>query len=692
MRKSNILIFLLSLIITLIALLSINYISYNDSNTSLSDINIMNTNYKKVRDYALDDYYISNYSGKIDKLKEIFKSNPITARLKYRASLISYLGEEEIIINGIDVKNDKEVFDVISRSTVENFNTNNSIVISKSTASVLDVNTNDTVILKLITKTGHYNAEEYTIIEVSEKLDYNYALIDINNLNEFIGLNDTATEVYIKNEKFENYNDDIKSIFSDDFGIYSKKDILGDDYNISSNTKRFNIYILITYLFVLFSVFMFINSHTFYDYNILIKSKILFSFIGFIVSFIIYIIAVKFYYQKDFLFNYIYIIMLVINIVSVLSANIKYSILEKFFIKKDEQYNKNKNILIRLGIIFVYTIAFIILYLSFFKFINEEYVQSNNSSEENKETIVRIIKANTSKNTFLFNGSIDSINSNDNIMNILTKEINLYDKYAEIERVLSFPVGVVIRTGSIGSRVYAYENNILENGMMVSNIIIEGAMFESPKREIIVGKDLANYLDLKVGDALSLIAKASRGWLETGYFYVAGIYDLEDRNYDIIGDMTSVSSFIYLKEGNKSPYNESIIVFSDNKDIYSLLSQSPIISDYNLEIFNAYIKSSPEMKNIIIVFIIIIAFSLSLLSSSILSIFYRRLVKFIDLLHRKAILYTSYIISLLVSVIISMGIIFFFMSFSFKFLMFTISIVLLSFILSLLISNCNNEG
>ncbi|PCG18765.1 hypothetical protein KQ44_13625, partial [Brachyspira sp. G79] len=167
MIKSNILTLIVSIIITLTAFLTINYYFNKDTDTSLSYINIMNTNYKNLRDYALDEYYIYDYKDKVNKLKEIFKSSPITARLKYRASLISYIGEEEIVINGIDVKNDNEVFDILKNETVENFDSSNSIIISKSIASVLDVNTNDTVILKLITKTGHYNAEEYTIIEIS---------------------------------------------------------------------------------------------------------------------------------------------------------------------------------------------------------------------------------------------------------------------------------------------------------------------------------------------------------------------------------------------------------------------------------------------------------------------------------------------------------------------------------------------
>lgn len=685
MIKSNILTLIVSIIITLTAFLTINYSTNKDTDTSLSYINIMNTNYKNSRDYALDEYYIYDYKDKVNKLKEVFKSSPITARLKYRASLISYIGEEEIVINGIDIKNDNEVFDILKNETAENFDSNNSIIISKSIASVLDVNTNDTVILKLITKTGHYNAEEYTVIEISEKLDYNYALIDIDNLNNFIGMENTATEVYVKKNisDLTNYDNDIKTIFGDDFYIYSKSDILGENYNINEDNKIIIIYILLVYLFVLFSVFLFINSYTVRTYKILLKSKVLFSFIGFIISFIIYFIIVKLYYKTDFIFNYIYACMLAVNILSVLSANLKYSILENLFIIKEENYNKNKNLLIVIGLSFTYALAFILLYLSFLSFTNDI------SNNKKLESIVRIVKDNTSENTFLFKGSVD-----DNIYNMLYREIESYDRYAEIERAINFPVGVVIRTGSIASRVYTYEKNILESGLSISNIIIEGEVFESPKREIIIGKDLAKYLNLKIGDALSLIAKASRGWLETGYFYVSGIYDLKDRNYDIIGDITAMNSFIYLKEGDKSPYNESIIVFSDNENIYYLLAKSDFVNSNNLRAVSAneeyYTEHSILDKNVIILFIISLAFTLSLLSSSILSIFNRRLSKFIMGWYKKVLLNILYLVSLLSSIIVSVLIIFILIPFSFKFLLFSISIVVLSFILSILVSNYNN--
>ena len=682
MKKINIIVCFISIIITFIALFSLNYLNVNNSNTSLSNINIMNTNYKESRDYILDDYYIFDYSQKEEKLKELFQSSPIASRLKYRASLISHLGEEEIVINGIDIKNDNEVFGILNKFTLDNFDPNNSIIISKSISSVLDVNTNDTIILKLITKTGHYNAEEYTIIGVSEKLNYNYAFIDINNLNDFVGLSNAATEMYVKHnisdEKLINYNDDIKQIFGDEFGVYSKKDILGESYNDNKNYSRYKIYIALMYLFALFSIFMFINSYI-SDYKKLIKEKLLFSVIGFIISFIIYLL----FYKN--VFDYIYIIMLAINILSVISSNFKYSFLEKLFIE-DEEYKKNKNALMMFAIVFSYIFVFIILYSSFFVFVNEVRYDSS-------ENIIRIVKNNTSKNTFLFDGSIYSNSmSNENITNMLFDEIISYDKYADIETSLSFPVGVVIRTGSISSRVYAYDKNILENGMSVSNIIVDGDMFETPKREIIVGKDLADYLQLKKGDALSLIAKASRGWLETGYFYVSGIYDLKDKNYDIIGDMTAMNSFIYLKEGDKSPYNESIIVFSDDENIYSSLTNSYIINNNGLKVIKTasdyYPKYDNSLKNITFILIIVLAFTLSLLSSSLISIFHRRLLGYFEDKSKK-VLNKLYIISLLISLIISMIIIFIFFPFIFNFLIFSMSVILLSFILSIFISNYN---
>lgn len=698
MRKINILICLISIVITFTSLFSLNYLSKNDSDTSLSNINIMNSTYKESRDYILDDYYIFDYSNKEQQLREIFKSSPIASRLKYRASLISHLGEEEIVINGIDIKNDDEVFGILKNNTLENFNPDNSIIISKSIASVLDVNTNDTIILKLITKTGHYNAEEYTIIEVSDKLNYNYALIDINNLNNFVGLENAATEIYVKqkinDDKLFDYDNDINQIFGNGFGVYTKKDILGADYKANENDSKYKIYIILIYLFVLLSVFIFINSYTIYSYRDLLKSKLLYSASGFAISFIIYFFILL--YKGELEFDYIYPFLFIINILSVIVANVKYQVWEKVFLQ-DEEYKKSKNILIIFGLVCTYIIVFLVLYTSFFVFANKS---NENINKESPEKIFRIVKNNTSKNTFLFNGSIDfstnnsvSNDLNNSITNLLFKEISSYDEYADIETVLTFPVGVVIRTGSIYSRVYAYDKNILENGMSVSNILIEGEMFESPKREIIIGKDLANYLNLKIGDALSLIAKASRGWLETGYFYVSGIYDLKDKNYDIIGDVTAMNSFIYLKEGDKSPYNESIIVFSNNDDIYSFLNGSEIINNNDLKIVSAdkvyYMQNSNSIKNITILLIITLSFSLALLSASVLSIFHRRLSKYIHSWNKSLLLNALYALSFIISVILSIVIISVFMIFSIKLVLFSLCIVLLSFVLSLLISNYN---
>lgn len=675
MKKINILAFSISIAVTFLALLSLNYLNKNNADTSVSNINIMNTNYKASRDYILDDYYIFDYSQKEQKLKEIFKTDFVSSRLKYRASLISHLGEEEIVINGIDIENDNKVFGILNKEVLKDFNTDNSIIISKSISSVLDVGINDKIILKLITKTGHYNAEEYNIIEVSDKLNYNYALIDINNLNKFAGLENAATEIYIKknikDEKLINYDNYIKQIFSHDFAAYSKKDILGDNYNINKGYDNYKIYIVLMYFFLLFSIFIFLNSYTINTYREDTKSKLLYTVLGFAAAFIIYMSVLI--YKAEFVFDYLYLFMFIMSALSSVLSDIKFSILEKMFIK-DEEYKKNKNALMMFGMIFTYTIVFLLLYLSFFAFVDKD------KNEESAESIVRIVKNNTTGNTFLFNGSIS-------VTNLLFGEINSYDKYADIETVLTFPVGVVIRTGSISSRVYTYDKNILESGASVSNIIIEGEMFENDKREIIIGKDLASYLNLKIGDALSLIAKASRGWLETGYFYVSGIYDLKDRNYDIIGGSSSMTSFIYLKEGDKSPYNESVIVFSDNDDIYSLLNGNQFIIDNDLKAVSAdkryYGENNYSIKNITVSFIIILAFVLSLLSSSMLYILQRRSEK----INNDAAFKKLYIISLLVSMIVSMIIIFVFMPFSFRLLLFTMSIILLSFILSFIISN-----
>ena len=414
----NAIYFVIALIISIIALLIFKNINLS---SKANYITIMNTNYILVRDIAPPLYFIENCSEKIEALKKIFKEKPITARLKYKAFLISHLGEEEIIINGIIPKNDKEVFNIINNETIEKIKDKNFIIINSKTALALDINIGDNIILKLITKDGYYNAEEFIILDIAKNLDYNFALIDINKLNNLVNLNNLASEIYIKDTKFkESYNDIITKIFGEDLKIYSMSDF---------------------------------------------KQKI----------------------------------------------------------KTKEKIN-----------------------------------------------IIKISKKNISENTFLFEGGIKNI---DEIIN----EIKLLDKESEIKNIINFPVGIVTKTGSAQSRVY----NTLQDLSDISNFIIEGKIYENNKNQIIVGKDLANYLKLKSGDTVSLIARGSRGWLETAYFTISGIYEFKNKNFDIYADTKTISNFIYLKSGNKSPYNESLLIFSE-KSIYSDLMKNEILKDMDI--------------------------------------------------------------------------------------------------------------
>lgn len=414
----NAIYFVIALIISIIALLIFKNINLSSKENYIT---IMNTNYILVRDIAPPLYFIENCSEKIEALKKIFKEKPITARLKYKASLISHLGEEEIIINGIIPKNDKEVFNIINNETIEKIKDKNFIIINSKTALALDINIGDNIILKLITKDGYYNAEEFIILDIAKNLDYNFALIDINKLNNLVNLNNLSSEIYIKDTKFkESYNDIITKIFGEDLKIYSMSDF---------------------------------------------KQKI----------------------------------------------------------KTKEKIN-----------------------------------------------IIKISKKNISENTFLFEGGIKNI---DEIIN----EIKLLDKESEIKNIINFPVGIVTKTGSAQSRVY----NTLQDLSDISNFIIEGKIYENNKNQIIVGKDLANYLKLKSGDTVSLIARGSRGWLETAYFTISGIYEFKNKNFDIYADTKTISNFIYLKSGNKSPYNESLLIFSE-KSIYSDLMKNEILKDMDI--------------------------------------------------------------------------------------------------------------
>ncbi|ADG72309.1 hypothetical protein [Brachyspira murdochii] len=129
-----------------------------------------------------------------------------------------------------------------------------------------------------------------------------------------------------------------------------------------------NIIFNAVYLFSLFSVFMFINSRTVYtnifkNYKKEIKNKTLFSFIGFVISLILYILITKNVFNKSVVFNYIYALLPIMNFISIILANTVYFILEKIFINGDKRFFSIKSISNILLISFLYTSAFISLYL-----------------------------------------------------------------------------------------------------------------------------------------------------------------------------------------------------------------------------------------------------------------------------------------------------------------------------------------
>lgn len=611
MKKKVIFCIFISFIASLIL-----YFNLNNKKTYSSYISIMNTNYMPVRNEAAPEYFIDNYKQKKENLFNVFDEKDLSAILRYKGLVISYLGEEEIILNGVEENN---IFNInVSEK-------NNGIIISEKTSKNLNIGIGDSVILKLITKDGHYNAEEYEVLSISDALNYNYALVDIDNLNNFVKLNDCASEIYVRNNSVD--DNIVKQIFGDDFGYYSLNEKTGNNNNL---------YFILTYFFILFFSFIFLNNNNLFF-------SIIFSIIGFILSLAAYFIITKYVLNTNFYFDNIYLIVLLVNIVSVLSAKLKVFSIKKMFLESV----KFSNFLILFGFIIVYVFAFVVSYDYLL-----ETAQKRTSSNNN---VYNIAKKNTSDNTFLLNGSIGDINIINN----------------DVTRVISFPVGVVIRTGSIQSRVYAYDNlNIKYN-------ILSGEMFEGENKEIVIGKHLARYLNLKVGDSVSLIAKNSRGILDTMYFKVVGIYDID--NYNIYANLKTMYDFLHLRGGDKSPYNEKIIIQSyDN--IYSYLNKK--LKDNNLD--ELYIEGYDDNNNIKIfsfIFMGLFLISVSLFNSFLLSVF----CKASNINKNDSI--KKYAISFIVAVILSLILILLLYDIVFNFIIFLVIIFILSFVLTIISSN-----
>lgn len=579
-------------------------------------ISIMSTNYMAVRDEAPPEYFIDNYKQKKDNLLKVFDKKDVSALLKYKALIISYLGEEEIILNGVEENN---IFGI------NIYEKNNGVIISEKTSKNLNIEIGDSVILKLITKDGHYNAEEYEVLSISDTLNYNYALVDIDNLNSFAKLNDCASEVYIKNNNLD--DNIVKQIFGDDFNYYS--------LNEKTNNSNNNLYFILAYFFILFFSFIFLNNNNLFF-------SIIFSIIGFILSLLAYFIIMKYVLSTNFYFDNIYLIILLVNIVSVLSAKLKVFSIKKMFLESV----KFSNLLILFGFIVVYIFAFVVSY-DYLLEIAKKRTSSNNN-------VYNIAKKNTSDNTFLLNGSIGDINIINN----------------DVSRVISFPVGVVIRTGSIQSKVYAYDNlNIKYN-------IMSGEMFEGENKEIVIGKHLARYLNLKVGDSVSLIAKNSRGILDTMYFKVVGIYDID--NYNIYANLKTMYDFLHLRGGDKSPYNEKIIIQSKN-NIYPYLNKK--LKDNNLD--ELYIEGyeNDNIKIFSFIFMGLFLISVSLFNSFLLSVF----CKASNINKNESI--KRYAISFIISIILSLILILVLYDIVFNFIIFLVVIFILSFALTIISSN-----
>ena len=610
MKKKVIFIIFISFIVSLMLFFNLDRKQTYDNYTS-----IMSTNYMAVRDEAPPEYFIDNYKQKKENLSKVFDKKDISAILKYKALIISYLGEEEIVLNGVEENN---IFGI------NIYEKNNGVIISEKTSKNLNIEIGDSVILKLITKDGHYNAEEYEVLSISDTLNYNYALVDIDNLNSFAKLNDCASEIYIKNNNLD--DNIVKQIFGDDFNYYS--------LNEKTNNSNNNLYFILAYFFILFFSFIFLNNNNLFF-------SIIFSIIGFALSFAAYFMIMKYALNTNFYFDNIYLIVLLVNIVSVLSAKIKVFSIKKMFLESV----KFSNLLILFGFIIVYIFAFVVSY-DYLLEIAKKRTSSNNN-------VYNIAKKNTSDNTFLLNGSIGDINIINN----------------DVSRVISFPVGVVIRTGSIQSKVYAYDNlNIKYN-------IMSGEMFEGENKEIVIGKHLARYLNLKVGDSVSLIAKNSRGILDTMYFKVVGIYDID--NYNIYANLKTMYDFLHLRGGDKSPYNEKIIIQSKD-NIYPYLNKK--LKDNNLD--ELYIEGyDNNIKIFSFIFMALFLISVSLFNSFLLSVF----CKASNINKNESI--KRYAISFIVAVILSLILILVLYDIVFNFIIFLVIIFILSFALTIISSN-----
>lgn len=299
-------------------------------NTSISDIEIMNTNYYNMKHLYPKNYFLYDYQSYLKVVKNVVEEENITHTLKYNGYIVSAKYEYKVLINGIEPEKYKLLFSNIT-NIIEGKYINStdkySSIICKTLAEKLNLKVGDRFIIRLLDVNNLYKVEELKVSGIvdikNQAINKESIFINIGLLNDIIADKYAFSSMLIKT-KNKNVYKSLRELFLDDIGIYTKYDILPLFTSNENKLKSIKKYIYLFFSITIFAIYFYINAKAFDVNNInnfksSVIKNILFSLLGFLLATFILIIIFREKYNINFT------MLLIVNILLlILSSSLPY--------------------------------------------------------------------------------------------------------------------------------------------------------------------------------------------------------------------------------------------------------------------------------------------------------------------------------------------------------------------------------
>ncbi len=198
------------------------------------------------------------------------------------------------------------------------------------------------------------------------------------------------------------------------------------------------------------------------------------------------------------------------------------------------------------------------------------------------------------------------------------------------KRVVAFGL-LTSPSGSAGCALTGVEYDKEANITNISQRVIEGSYLTGKSKEIVIGKKMAEKLDVKIGSKVVMVSNSYEGVVENRLFRISGIYKSTNSNHDklyiyvnlkdaqeMLALGNNINEIAIVTDDTEKVYNyKEDLIKSLNNDAYEVLS----FEDLNPMIM-AYIGSYKQMIYIMYM-IFVVAALFGIINTMLMSVFER---------------------------------------------------------------------